>query len=126
MNENDIGTIVVETATSIHRRLGSGLLENVYELILAQELMKRDLKAERQIAIPIRFDGVQFEEGFRADIIVEDKVIIELKSIEAITNAHKKQLLTYLRLTGMKLGYLLNFGSELMKSGITRVVNNLP
>jgi GxxExxY protein len=125
MTENDIGTIVVKTATDIRRRLGSGLLENVYEIILIQALKKQGLKVERQIPIPINFDGIKFEEGFRADIIVEDKVILELKSIETICDAHKKQLLTYLRLTGIRLGYLLNFGETLMKSGITRIVNNL-
>jgi GxxExxY protein len=125
MTENDIGTIVVQTATEIHRRLGSGLLENVYEVVLIQALKKQGLKVERQIAIPINFDGIKFEEGFRADIIIEDKVILELKSIETICNAHKKQLLTYLRLTGKRLGYLLNFGEALMKTGITRIVNNL-
>jgi GxxExxY protein len=125
MTENDIGTIVVKTATEIHRRLGSGLLENVYEVVLIQALKKEGLKVERQTPIPINFDGIKFEEGFRADIIVEDKVILELKSIETICNAHKKQLLTYLRLTGIRLGYLLNFGEALMKSGITRIVNNL-
>ncbi|HEY3488331.1 MAG TPA: GxxExxY protein [Gammaproteobacteria bacterium] len=125
MTENDIGTIIIKTATQIHRQLGSGLLENVYEVVLMRELKKQGLKVDRQIPVPIKYDGVQFEEGFRADIIVEDKVILELKSVEAVNNAHKKQLLTYLKLTGMKLGYLLNFGEALMKSGIVRTVNNL-
>ena len=125
MTENDAGTAIIKAATEIHRKLGSGLLENVYEVVLARELKKQGLKADRQVPILIKYEGLQFEEGFRADIIVESKVILELKSVEAISNAHKKQLLTYLKLTGMKLGYLLNFGEALMKSGITRTVNNL-
>jgi GxxExxY protein len=126
MNENSIGRKVVDAAIVVHRELGPGLLETVYEIVLLDELRKRGLSAERQVSIPIVCRGVRFDEGFRADIIVEDKVIIELKSVERITNAHKKQLLTYLKLTGMKLGYLLNFGAALMKSGITRTVNDLP
>ena len=123
MTENEIGTIVLDAAITIHRQLGPGLLETVYEAILAKELGKRGLNVERQKPIPIEFDGMQFEEGFRADIIVENKVILELKSVEKINQAHKKQVLTYLRLTGFKLGYLLNFGEALMKDGITRILN---
>jgi len=126
MNENSIGREVVDAAIAVHRELGPGLLEAVYEIILLDELRRRGLSAERQVSIPIVCRGVRFDEGFRADIIVEDRVIIELKSVERITNAHKKQLLTYLKLTSMKLGYLLNFGAGLMKSGITRTVNDLP
>ena len=126
MNENSIGREVVDAAIVVHRELGPGLLETVYEIVLLDELRKRGLSAERQVPIPIVCRGVRFDEGFRADIIVEDSVIIELKSVERITNAHKKQLLTYLKLTDMKLGYLLNFGAALMKSGITRTVNDLP
>jgi GxxExxY protein len=123
MTENEIGTIVIDAAIYIHRQIGPGLLEMVYEAILAKELEKRGLKVERQKSIPIEFDGLKFEEGFRADIIVENKVILELKSVEKINQAHKKQVLTYLRLTGLKLGYLLNFGEALMKDGITRILN---
>ena len=90
------------------------------------ELRKRGLKAERQVPVAIKCRGIRFDEGFRADIIVEEKVILELKSVETITNARKKQLLTYLKLTGMRLGYLLNFGEAIMKRGITRTVNGLP
>ena len=125
MNENEIGGIVVSAAIVIHREMGPGLLESVYEVILAHELKERGLRVERQVVVPISFRGQNFNEGFRADIIVEGKVILELKSIEMVNNAHKKQLLTYLKLTGMKLGYLLNFGEALMKSGITRTVNGL-
>ena len=126
MNENEIGTIVVDAAIAVHRELGPGLLESVYEVVLAQELKERGLNAERQVSVPITHRGHHFDEGFRADIIVECKVILELKSIQSVGNVHKKQLLTYLRLTGMKLGYLLNFGDALMKDGITRTVNGLP
>jgi len=123
MTENEIGNIVVACAINLHRELGPGLLETVYESILAKILSDAGLKVERQVSIPIEFHGVRFDEGFRADIIVEDKVILELKSVEVLNNAHKKQVLTYLKLTGMKLGYLLNFGEELMKDGVFRVVN---
>ena len=123
MNENEIGTIVVEEAIYLHKALGPGLLETVYEVILARRLAKRGLKVQRQVAVPIEFEGERFEEGFRADLIVEGKVLLELKSVETVNNAHKKQVLTYLKLTGIKLGSLLNFGEELMKQGITRTIN---
>ncbi|MFA5263144.1 MAG: GxxExxY protein [Opitutaceae bacterium] len=126
MNENEIGKIIVDAAVTVHRELGPGLLETVYEAILARELMDRGLNVERQVPVSIQFRGIRFEEGFRADIIVEGKVILELKSVETVNNAHKKQILTYLKLTGMKLGFLLNFGVALMKDGITRTVNQLP
>ena len=125
MNENEIGTIVVESAIAVHRELGPGLLESVYEVVLAQELQERGMKVERQVPVAIEYKGVVFDEGFRADIIVDSKIIVELKSVERVTTAHKKQVQTYLRLTGCKLGYLLNFGEALMKDGITRCVNNL-
>ena len=123
MRENDIGTVVVDTAVQLHRDLGPGLLESVYEKIYAQRLEKRGLSVESQVDVPIEFDGMRFEEGFRADLIVEEKVIVELKSVEVVKPVHKKQLLTYLRLTNLKLGYLLNFNTDLMKNGITRVIN---
>jgi GxxExxY protein len=123
MNENDIGAIVIDCAVKLHRELGPGLLESVYETVLAHELEERGLRVKRQVTVPIEYHGIRFEEGFRADLIVDRKVILELKSIERVTNAHKKQLLTYLRLTGMKVGYLLNFGEGLMKDGITRIIN---
>jgi GxxExxY protein len=123
MTENEIGRIVVDTAVYLHKQLGPGLLESVYEVVLARLLEKRGLKVQRQVPISIEFEGECFNEGFRADILVEDKVILELKSIEKTNPAHKKQLLTYLKLSGKKLGYLLNFGDELMKTGITRTIN---
>ena len=125
MTENEIGTIVVDAAVKIHMALGPGLLESVYEVVLAHELSKRGLHVERQVPIAIEYDGIRFDEGFRADIIVGKKVVLELKSVEKVTAVHKKQIQTYLRLTDCKLGYLLNFGAALMKQGITRAVNNL-
>ena len=125
MTENEIGKIVIDSAILVHRALGPGLLESVYEIVFAHELKKRGLSVERQVPIPIKYDGLQFDEGFRADIIVERKVILELKSVTDITLAHKKQIQTYLRLTDCKLGFLLNFGAALMKNGIVPTVNNL-
>ena len=123
MNENEIGRIVVDCAVQLHRELGPGLLEIVYEVLLEHQIHETGLYVERQVQIPIEFHGIRFDEGFRADMIVERKVILELKSVENISKAHKKQVLTYLKLTGLKLGYLLNFGQALMKDGICRIVN---
>ncbi|HXJ06911.1 MAG TPA: GxxExxY protein [Candidatus Acidoferrum sp.] len=125
MTENEIGTIIVDTAVELHRQLGPGLLETVYEAVLAYELTARGLPVNRQVPIQINYKSMTFEEAFRADLLVADKVIIELKSVEILNNAHRKQLQTYLRLTNLKLGYLLNFGAALMKDGIVRAVNNL-
>ena len=125
MTENEIGEIVVDAAVSVHRDLGPGLLETVYEVVFAHVLKRRGLAVERQVPVPIEYRGIKFDEGFQADIIIKGKVILELKSVQMVSNAHKKQLLTYLRLTGLKLGYLLNFGEALMKDGITRTVNGL-
>jgi len=126
LNEDAIGSIVVDTAVNLHKNLGPGLLESVYEIILMKLLSKKGLSVQRQVAIPVKFEGEFFEEGFRADLFINGKVIIELKSIEKITDAHKKQLLTYLKLSNTKLGFILNFGAELMKNGIIRTVNGLP
>ncbi len=123
MEENDIGSVVVDCAVKIHRDLGPGLLETVYEVILADALEKRGLSVERQVPVPIEYEGKRFVEGFRVDMIVESKVLLELKSVEHVSPAHKKQLLTYLRLAGLKLGYLLNFGEALMRDGISRTIN---
>ncbi|MCC6232070.1 MAG: GxxExxY protein [Verrucomicrobiales bacterium] len=126
MDENEIGRLVVDASVRVHRELGPGLLESVYEVVLARELLDRGLHVERQVPVPIRYRGLQFDEGFRADLIVEEKVILELKSVEIQSRVHAKQVLTYLKLTGLRLGFLLNFGAELMKEGIERVVNGLP
>jgi GxxExxY protein len=123
MNENQIGKIIVDCSVKLHKELGPGLLETVYEVLLAHELESRNLKVKRQVSIPIKYNGITFEEGFRADIIVEDKVIIELKSVDSVSKAHKKQVLTYLKLTGCKLGYLINFGEALVKDGISRIIH---
>jgi GxxExxY protein len=125
MSDNEIGTMVLDACFAVHRELGPGLLESVYEAALAHDLQTRGLRVRRQVPAPIRYKGREFEEGFRADVIVEDRVILELKSVEKIVGAHKKQIQTYLRLTGLKLGYLLNFGEAFMKDGITRAVNGL-
>ena len=125
MTENEIGRLVVDAAIGVHRELGPGLLESVYEVILAHQLQQRGLRAERQVPIPIEYQGVKFDEAFRADILVDGKVVLELKSVEQVTRVHKKQLQTYLRLAGFRLGFLLNFGEDLMKKGITRAVNGL-
>jgi GxxExxY protein len=125
MTENEIGRIVVDAAVALHREFGPGLLETVYEVLLARKLSERGLAIERQVAVPIEYQGVRFEEGFRADIMIEKKVILEIKSVGSVNNAHRKQVLTYLKLTGMKLGFLLNFGEALMKDGITRFVKGL-
>ena len=125
LTENEIGTILVETAIDVHRQLGPGLLESVYEIVLAYELNKRGLNVLRQVPISIIYKDMVFEEAFRADLLLADKVIVELKSVEQINRAHRKQIQTYLRLTGLKLGYILNFGAALMKEGIVRAVNGL-
>jgi len=125
MTENEIATTVVDAAYTIHTRLGPGLLESVYETTLAYELTKRGLTVRRQQAMPVVYESVRMDIGFRADLIVADKVIVEIKSIEAVSPVHRKQLLTYLRLTDKRLGLLINFNVELIKDGLTRVVNNL-
>jgi len=125
MTENLLARDIVDAAFHIHKNLGPGLLESVYEVILAHEIEKRGLRVARQQPVPIAYEGIQFDEGFRADLIVEDKVIVELKSVEQIAPVHKKQLLTYLRLTNKRLGLLINFGACLIKDGIHRIVNGL-
>ena len=125
MTENEIAKEIVDAAYKIHTTLGPGLLESVYEAVLAYELENRDLKVVCQKSLPVIYESVKLKEGFRTDIIVEGKVIIELKSVETTAPVHKKQLLTYLRLSGLKLGLLINFGSHLIKDGITRVINGV-
>lgn len=123
MHENEIGTVIVDLAVKLHMDLGPGLLESVYEVTLANALARQGFAVERQVPVAIEYEGIRFEEGFRADLIVDQKVIVEIKSVEQVHPSHKKQLLTYLRLTKMKLGYMLNFGDALMKNGITRTIN---
>ena len=126
MSENEIAKVIVDTAYHIHVKLGPGLLESVYEAILVHELKKRGLSVEAQVGVPVEWDGLRLDIGFRADVIVAQKVIVELKSVEEVAPVHKKQLLTYLRLTNCRLGLLINFGAALIRDGITRVANGLP
>ena len=125
MTENEIGRSIVDTAIQVHRELGPGLLESVYEIAMAHQLQHQGYTVARQVPIAIEYRGHRFDEGFRADLVVENMVIIELKCVERLNNAHKKQLLTYLRLSGIRLGFLLNFSEELMKRGLIRTVNRL-
>jgi GxxExxY protein len=125
MTENEIAKQIVDVAFKIHTTFGPGLLESVYETIMAYELQKRGLRVQRQQAIPVVYEDVRMDLGFRADLIIEGKVVVEIKSVEAIAPVHKKQLLTYLRLTDKRLGLLINFNVELIKNGISRVVNGL-
>jgi GxxExxY protein len=125
MHENEIAKVVVDCALRVHRTLGPGLLEAVYQAALAHELTKRGLRVAVERGIPVEYDDVRLDVGFRADIIVENKVIIECKSIEALAPVHGKILLTYLRLANIRLGLLINFNVDLIKDGLKRVVDNL-
>ena len=125
VTENEIAKIIVDAAYKVHVTLGPGLLESVYEVVLTFELERRGLHVRRQQSIGIVYETLTIADAFRADLVVEGKVIVEIKSIELVQPVHKKQLLTYLRLSHMHLGLLINFGSTLLRSGITRVVNGL-
>lgn len=125
MRENELAKSVVDAALKVHAALAPGLLESVYQSVLAYELRQRGSNVESEVSIPVIYGQVQIETAFRADLIVEDCLLIELKSIEQINPVHKKQLLTYLRLSDMKLGLLINFNEQLIKNGIHRVVNGL-
>ena len=125
MTENEVAKHIVDVAFKIHTRFGPGLLESVYETIMSYELKKRGLQVNRQQPIPVVYESIRMNIGFRADLIVENRVVVEIKSIDAIAPVHKKLLLTYLRLTDKKLGLLINFYVDLIKDGITRVVNGL-
>ena len=125
MTENEIASVIVDAAFKIHKTLGPGLLESVYQATLSFELQKRGLRVGQQVGLPLQYEEVNLELGFRVDLIVNDKVIIEIKSIEVVAPVHKKQLLTYLRLMDLRLGLLINFNVELIKDGIQRVVNKL-
>jgi GxxExxY protein len=125
MHINEISGAIVDAAVNVHEALGPGLLESVYEVLLAHELQQRGFAVERQVPVPIHYMGIRFHEGYRLDLLVEDLVIVEIKSVETIAPVHNKQVLTYLKLTNKPLGLLLNFNSDLMKHGITRLVNHL-
>jgi len=125
VSENQVARRVLDAAFEVHTTLGPGLLESVYEVILAHELRKAGFSVERQKAIPIHYDGLKFEEGFRADLVVDGIVIVELKSVQALSAVHAKQVLTQLRLANCRLGLLINFGEVHLKNGIKRIVNGL-
>ena len=125
MTENEIAAVVVDAALKIHRALGPGLLESVYQAILNFELQRRGLIVLRELALPAHYEQVKLDLGFGVDLLVENRVVVEIKSVEAILPVHKKQLLTYLRLMDKRLGLLINFNVELMKDGMQRVVNRL-
>jgi GxxExxY protein len=124
--ETEVAMAIVDAAYQVHRTLGPGLLESAYEAIMVHELQKRGLAVTVQVLVPVVYESVCLDAGFRADLIVEDAVIVELKSLEKIAPVHKKQLMTYLKLAGKRLGLLINFGEELVKDGITRIVNGMP
>ncbi len=123
---DDITGVIVDAALKIHMDLGPGLLESVYEVVLARALEKRGLRVERQKIIQFEYDGMIFEEGFRTDLIVEGRVVVELKSVEKLAPVHSKQVLTYLRLMNLPVGLLINYGAATLKEGLHRIVNNLP
>ncbi len=125
MSENEISKIIVDCAFKVHKELGPGLLESTYEACLIYELTSAGLKVESQTVLPVRYKDIKIDCGYRLDLIVENKVIVELKAIDALNNAHSAQLLTYLKLTGCRLGLLINFNMELIKLGIKRIVNQL-
>jgi GxxExxY protein len=125
MTENEISKIVFESALRVHRALGPGLLESAYEECLFYELKKFNLKVEKQKALPLVYENVKLDVGYRIDIIVEDKFIVEVKSVETLNDVHLAQLLTYLRLSDCKLGLLINFNVKLLKEGVRRVVNGI-
>jgi GxxExxY protein len=126
LKENEVATAIVDVAYHIHRQLGPGLLESVYHAVMKYELEKRGLRVLSKEPIPIVWEEVRLELAFEADLIVEDVVVVELKSVEQVARVHKKQLLTYLHLTACRLGLLINFGAEYISEGISRVVNGLP
>ena len=123
--ENEISKLIVNASYHIHTRLGPGLFESVYEEVLNYELIRQGVFVERQKAIPVFWNELKMDIGFRADLIVEKKVIVEIKSVEKLAPVHAKQLQTYLKLTGCKLGLLINFNEELFRTGISRIANNL-
>ena len=125
MTENELSKIIVDSCYHIHVNLGPGLFESVYEEILYYELIQKGLEVSRQKPIPVIWKEIKMDQGFRADLIVENKVLIEIKSVESIAKVHQKQVMTYLKLTGLKLGLLVNFNESLIKNGITRIVHKL-
>ena len=125
MTENGIGEIVIGAAIKVHSAVGPGLLESAYESCLAYELDKRGVRTRKQVIVPLRYEGLTVDNGYRIDLLVEDRVVVELKAVAAILPVHRGQLLSYLRLGGFKLGFLLNFHVPQMRDGIVRMVNGL-
>lgn len=125
MSENEIATEIVDSCYHLHRELGPGLLESIYEEVLYDDLLQRGFSVTRQQIIPIIFRGKRYEKAFRTDLIVEEKVIIEIKSVETVLRKHQKTVLSYLRLTDIRLALLVNFNESIIKNGIQRIVNNL-
>ena len=125
MESNEISGQVVDAAMKVHSSLGPGLLENAYEACLKYELQKRGMQAERQVALPVVYDGVRIELGYRLDLLVENEIIVELKAVERLTRIHEAQLLSYLKLSNKKIGLLLNFNVLRLRDGVKRMVNNL-
>ena len=125
MTEEEVGHAIIGAAIKVHSTLGPGLLESAYEVCLGYELEKLRLRVHRQVVVPIRYEGLSIDNGYRIDLLVDDRIVVELKSIEQVLPVHRGQLLSYLRLGGFKLGYLLNFNVSLMRDGITRLVNGL-
>jgi GxxExxY protein len=123
---DDITGTIIDAALEIHRKLGPGLFESVYETLLARALERRGLSVARQVLVPVEYDGLVFEDGFRADLVVEQQVVVEIKSIEKLAQAHRKQVLTYLRLMNLRVGLLINFGGSTLAEGLKRIVNDLP
>ena len=123
MTYNELSGLILEVAIDIHRRLGPGLLESVYQAILAHELAKRGMNVQKEIPVPLVWDNLRFDVGFRVDLISNEMILIELKCVEMVSVAHKKQMLTYLRITGKKLGLLINFGEATLKDGFSRIIN---
>jgi GxxExxY protein len=121
---DELTGIIIDTAISIHKGLGPGLLESVYEAVMCVKLSERGLRVEKQVPVDFIYEGVSFKEGFRVDLLVENRVVIELKSVEKVSPVHSKQLLTYMRLMDIEVGLLINFGEALLKKGVHRVVNN--
>jgi GxxExxY protein len=125
MGENEIGEIVIGAAIRVHRALGPGMLESTYEACLAHEISKRGLGVQRQASLPLHYDGIDLEAAYRLDLLVDDKVVVEVKAVEQMTRVYDAQLLSYLRLGNFKLGYLINFNVVLLKDGLKRMVNGL-
>jgi len=124
MDINDLTGEIISAAIKVHKVMGPGLFESVYEEVLAYELTKRGFKAERQVDVPVYYEDIKMDVGFRVDLFVNNKVIVEIKSVEKIIPLNKKQILNYIRLTGLEVGLLINFNEELLKDGLTRLINN--